>query len=49
MRKTWFRSIYKFLTVFDFAIFFVDTIFAIQFYKGEQKVNKNLCRGGVSG
>lgn len=26
------------LTVFDFAIFFVDTIFAIQFYKGEQKV-----------
>ena len=38
MRKTWFRSIYKFLTVFDFAVFFVDTIFAVQFYKGEQKV-----------
>lgn len=37
------------LTVFNFAIFFVDTIFAIQFYKREQEVNKNLCRGGVSG
>ena len=39
----------NFLTVFDFAVFFVDTIFAIQFYRGEQEVNKNLCRGGVSG